>query len=247
MKDFLREYGRLAAIVAAAAFVLSFFVGLFSGNPFGTALLRAFLLAVVFAGIGVGLAFVVKKFLPELLEPSARSAVPPRKAEAERHSVDIVLPEESPVMAEDSGEPEELEDVESAESASPVEAVEQETAETVEAAEEVPAGTDEPRDPDLDGDLEAVSEPYIPPADSGGEEHPALKRQASGSVDSLDSLPDFGDLGTVGGAPKAGGAPSLSGGKFGRPSGAAQSIIGEERPESLAKAIRTVIKRDERG
>ena len=66
MKEFIRAYGKLAGLFAAAALVLSFLTGILARNPIGTVILRAVLLAVLFGGLGVGLQFVVKRFLPEL-------------------------------------------------------------------------------------------------------------------------------------------------------------------------------------
>ncbi len=94
MREFIRTYGKLAGLFAAAALVLSFLTGIVARNPIGTVILRAVLLAVLFGGLGVGLQFVVRRFLSQLSgQPDADSA-----GAAETGSrVDIVLPEENPL------------------------------------------------------------------------------------------------------------------------------------------------------
>jgi hypothetical protein len=108
VKDALREYGRTVAIFAAAGLVLSLLVGVLAGNPFGVIVLRALLFAVLFGGVGAGMQFVVRRFLPELAtaEPSADAPADGSPEDAETKSggstIDIVLPEE-PMPAEEAG------------------------------------------------------------------------------------------------------------------------------------------------
>jgi hypothetical protein len=257
VKDFVREYGRTAAIFAAAALALSFLVGIFAGNPFLTVIFRAILLAAAFAAIGVGFAFVVKRYLPELVSPPA--AAPAASGDAEGHSVDITLPEESPDSAVmEAEEPEEAESLDvgepaayrAAESAEEVEELESPSSGIRTSATE---GVDEVED--MAASVEPIEsmEPIVETAENpGGESHPALKRTALGGIDSLESLPDFGDLGNFTSPGKSASAhpapsPKTERVRPRRPAEAAQGNLAEEDPESLAKAIRTVIKRDERG
>jgi hypothetical protein len=110
VKDALREYGRTVAIFAAAGLVLSLLVGVLAGNPFGIILLRALVFAVLFGGVGAGMQFVVRRFLPGLsgTEPSADvspdGSVRPEDADAraEGSTIDIVLPEE-PMPSDEAG------------------------------------------------------------------------------------------------------------------------------------------------
>jgi len=110
VKDALREYGRTVAIFAAAGLVLSLLVGVLAGNPFGIIVLRALVFAVVFGGVGAGMQFVVRRFLPGLsgAEPSADAPSDgsvrseDADAKAEGSTIDIVLPEE-PMPAEEAG------------------------------------------------------------------------------------------------------------------------------------------------
>ena len=54
---------KLISLTSCVAFVLSFFVALFSGAGFLIALLRAVILAVIFGSLSIGIDFVDKKFL----------------------------------------------------------------------------------------------------------------------------------------------------------------------------------------
>ncbi len=101
----------LLIIAACAGFLLSFFVGVFSGNAFGDILFRALFFALVFTGIMYGILFLLAK----LLEDTAAENVE-QYPEGTGETVNIVLPEESlmpqetsaPVV-DDSGISEDLE------------------------------------------------------------------------------------------------------------------------------------------
>ena len=60
---------KLPVIAAAVGFVLSFLVGLFSGAAFPAFLFRAVAMAIFFAAVAALFILVVRKFLPELLNP----------------------------------------------------------------------------------------------------------------------------------------------------------------------------------
>ena len=67
----LRNIGwniRITLIAGGAAFLISLFSGLVSGNPFAVVFLRAVLFASVFAGLSFGSLFVLKKFVPEFFD-----------------------------------------------------------------------------------------------------------------------------------------------------------------------------------
>ena len=106
VKDFVRDVWKVAAACASGAFFLSLVIGLFAGNPFGVVFFRALLLAVLFAGLGAGLRFVVKAYLPGLVasapspagsdEGRSRAGMagqsgPDTSAEHRGAAVDIVL------------------------------------------------------------------------------------------------------------------------------------------------------------
>jgi len=224
MRDFIRTYGKLAGLFAAAAFVLSFVTGIAARNPVGTIILRAVLLSALFCGLGVGLQFVVRKFLPELT--GAPAAAPDEPAPGSRVNasgmgavVDIVLPEENPLEAGRAAGEAELEEA-------PEEDAEERTAvlqESVDGSplEETPVSV-EPAEPSLE----------------------SLKQ--SGSPGGLDALPDIGSLeasGPAPGRPRAG----RRAGTGASPGEAMRSRAIQEDPSTLARAVRTVLKREEKG
>ena len=99
VKDFVRDVWKIAAACASGAFLLSLVIGLIAGNPFGIAFFRALLFGILFAGLGVGLRFVVRAYLPELAAAgapagSADASTEPRAAGQRGTAVDIVLPED---------------------------------------------------------------------------------------------------------------------------------------------------------
>lgn len=59
----IRNLIRVAIVFAGVAFFFSFLMGLLAGASFGGLILRAFLFAVIFAGLGVGIYFIYNKFL----------------------------------------------------------------------------------------------------------------------------------------------------------------------------------------
>ena len=105
MKDFFREYWKSAAAGAAGSFLLSLLVGLVTRNPFGVVFGRALLLAVLFAGLGAALRYLVRTHLLELAGEGASAPAGGQDTRGDRRGerVDIVLPEESPLGGERYG------------------------------------------------------------------------------------------------------------------------------------------------
>ncbi len=68
---------KVPVIGAITGFVLSFLVGLLSGVAFPVVLLRAALMALVFAGLAFGGKFLIQQFVPELVAPSSVDASVP--------------------------------------------------------------------------------------------------------------------------------------------------------------------------
>jgi hypothetical protein len=234
MKEFIRSNGKVAGLFAAAALVLSFLTGILRGNPIGTVVLRAVLLAVVFGGLGIGLQLVVRRFLPELAGgASARPADAPPDGEDSGTAdgprvVDIVLPEENPILAGNRGV--------AAEPSGSSEVEELELQEDLgEASGLDPVGEALPTDAVGPGAGPAAAEPESVTATSG----PA-------GMSGLDALPDIGSLEPSG--PRQGRSrlarTSLSGAAADE---ARRSMAEDEDPSTLARAVRTVLKRDEKG
>ena len=212
MKDALREYGRTVAMFAAAGLVLSLLVGLLAGNPFGVILLRGILFAVAFGGVGAGMQYVVRRFLPELSgggtapgDGGDEAAVKPAGS-----TIDIVLPEELPST---EGAPEGRAEV----------------------LEELP-GTAESAGAAAVEELEgSESRP--------GTEAASAQQAAEPGRGRLDALPDIGPIGTGGGHARS---ATRFPGERAKPSDAARGVLEREDPASLARAVRTVLKREER-
>jgi hypothetical protein len=254
VKDFIREYGKVVGIFAAAAFVLSFLVGLFTGNPFGVVLLRAFLLAILSGALGLGFTFTVKKFLPELMGWERDSA--PAEAEPfEKHSVDIVLPEEDPFPRRPLVTPSEADsDVEEA-----AEVLSEGSSRAASEPEEIVSEPEELTEETLTENTTYREQDNGLP-EGGGELFPGessatdSKERGDKKHGGLDGLPEIDIAGALGGSGRhelEEHGPIPAGGKdrprARKPEDAAREFIGDEDPEILAKAIRTVMKRDERG
>jgi hypothetical protein len=222
VKDALREYGRTVAIFAAAGLVLSLLVGLLARNPFGVMVLRALLFAILFSGVGAGMQYVVRRFLPEIAgseaagpEGGGDAAVKP-----EGSTIDIVLPEE-PVPAAEAPEG------------------------RGETLEELP-GTGEAIGDTVVEELDGA-EPVPGPAPAPAPE-PAPRVVGRARIrDGLDGLPDIGSIGTGGDAARSNtrNATRFPGARA-KPSDATRDVLEREDPATLARAVRTVLKREER-
>jgi len=279
VNDIIRENGKTAAICAGAAFLLSLLVGLITRNPFGVVLLRAFLLAVLFAVLGGGVRLVIAKYLPDLLSGAAGPSAAPHDGEGRGSRVNIVLPEESglggggvgarpaasaaeerPVPYDEpsgSGEPT------SAEEAQALGELAGEIAEELPAEESAgyhggeSAGYGEGESAGYRSDESAgyrseaeEAGPEYEPVDEGeavGGGHAELGRSSA----TLDALPDISGIDTA--AEEQSAAPSsprtpwrADGGKE-TPADAMKGALSGQDPATLAKAIRTVLKKDEKG
>ncbi len=255
----MREYGKIAGLTAAGAFLLSLVIGLASGNPFGVALVRALLFALLFAGLAAGARHVVTKYLsePASVTPSDRG-----------QKIDITLPEENPVAPGRAG-------AYARESRAPEEKPQAlETgygdlaAEEIGSAEAPPLELEQPGSGDsmdVGGDSLDDELPPLTDDDSVGEEEAG---PAADSVEEAESVPEDGsvssaaegddplqgdaDLGRLPDISSLGG--SSSGARASPPPRAAQTpedamkgALGGRDPATLARAIRTVLKREEKG
>jgi hypothetical protein len=266
MKDFIRDYWKIAAAFAAGAFLLSLLVGLFTRNPFGVVILRALLLTVIFAGFGAGLRFVVRRYLPEI--GAGETAGADRgQPEGRGTKIDITLPEErpegmrgpresggrapgaaAPAGASRNG-PEadsEAEAVLQAETAALDELAE-------ELAEELPAASDSARAEDEETtagghDGQGGEAEELRPLGRSGQKTSKMTEADSEGEGNLDSLPDISNLEVAGeqgsGSPQ-GRSGRWSGGET--PEDSMRGAVSGQDPATIARAIRTVLKRDEKG
>jgi len=261
VRDFVKDAWRMAAACAAGAFVLSLLIGLIAANPFGIAFSRAFLFALLFGGLGAGLRAVLKSYFLQ-----AAGAAPPAGgpgAAARPGSVDIVLPEDEALQRQAfqrpgtegafadgaGGSSEETSAASDDEPAEVLEAPEEEEGSTAEARAlgELTAGLGDDLDP-VEG--APRSRPSFSPASAGsGEEgvesEDDLSFAGGGSAGDLDALPDIAQLeppqrsGPSARIPRAGSGAS--------PEDAVRNLLSNEDPSTLARAIRTALKKDEKG
>jgi hypothetical protein len=242
VREFIRESWKTASAFAAGAFLLSTLIGLVASNPFGVVILRAFLLGLFFAGLGAGLRWAVRTWLAEpaaasASEASAGVAVPAQDGRGSR--VDITLGEDpdSGRAGADSGrgaagagedEPTAPRDDSAAQAeAAALGELSQELGEDPSATEEEAAGVEE-----MDGD----SPPDLPA--------PKGTRETRGRVDSLPdiSLQDEPPARPVSRARRT--RPETPGEAL---RDAVRDNVARQDPATLARALRTVLKKDEKG
>ena len=82
---------KVSAIAAIAAFLLSLLIGVIGGVSFGALLLRAIMAGVIFGAGAVGISVVIDRYLPELRTGSGSADV-----ERTSGSVDIVVEGDEP-------------------------------------------------------------------------------------------------------------------------------------------------------
>jgi hypothetical protein len=276
VKDFVREYGKIAAIFAAGAFLLSLLIGLVSRNPFGAALLRALLLALLFGGLGAGVRFAVKTYLPEL---AGATGAAPAGAEQETKDgrggrVDITLDDEKPPTRQRTrpGEGSSLADsplaafaqgsedegAEGADAGAPVDAAVMDSlAEELE--EELPGAAEGRGNATGDGGISLGDEESTGTgggissagslADPEGRHDTGARggsrRGRRGSDADADSLPDISNLEIL--TDRGAGGSGAPGAVEETPEDAMRGAVSGQDPATLARAIRTVLKRDEKG
>ncbi|MBA7658685.1 hypothetical protein ES703_66644 [subsurface metagenome] len=208
---------------ALFAALISLISGILGGNPFGIILLRVFISAVFLGAIGAGAGMAVKRYLPELSE-----GIEAQKYNKEGVDIvideDIAIPEENPYdLSKPLQEAEGLEGYHDAE-ASPEEAVQE--------LEEVDLG----RVQEIDGEPEEPAITMSPEAVEELEEEPVKEELRQNSTE---ALPDIDDL-------ESDAFSSTS-----EPGSFAQtqvdSIMDQQNPAVLAKAVRTFLKKDEEG
>lgn len=255
MKDFFKEYWKIAAGCAAGAFLLSFLIGLISRNPFAIVLLRAVLLALLFAGLGIGLRYVVRRYLPEV---NVGEKPAPDTAERGKR-VDITLPEEDGVTGQQVRAEGQQNRAERSSSPAGLSDAEREAAEQAEAqalgdiaqdlGEDIgPADVDEAESVSALGEEEQDVPAEYTESDSGAESVATLDAGRSRDED-LDSLPDISalepdpDLGPRESAAR----PTRRGNGGDRPQDAMKGALSGQDPATLARAIRTVLSKDEKG
>lgn len=213
----------------AAAAVLSLLTGIISGVSFGTFLIRALMWGVIFCGVGTGISYLISKYLPELFSlPSSEGK------DAARPKIDIVLPDENPHTGREIDREESLDDADFA---------------RTEPVEELGGYDDDGESPPATGDnlveeVEELEGPLGRPrqrsagssdeGEDGAEELPDLEGDtddfsATGERSALRSN-DISDISSISGR-----------------SGKVDVLGLQTDSEELAQAIRTALKKDQKG
>ena len=237
---------KFSAYFAASAFVIALLTGALAGVGFGSLLVRAVLGAIVFAALGYGVYIVISTRLPELLSAGA-ATTSASQADGYGRNVDIVVDDDGEDDSLGDGEDDELPAAEqAAQAVSPGDLEDDgEPGDLEEVAEDAESAAG-------DGDelVEEVEEVAAPAAGGAPSDSEAATKNGTKDVDenSVDTLPDIGGFAGDFESEGTEGAEVVeeddSDGGFGGSSRAqAQGI--EQDPEVIAKALKTVIKRDE--
>jgi hypothetical protein len=255
VREFFKDVWKIAAGCAAGAFVLSLLIGLIAGNPFGIAFSRALFLALLFAALGAGLRAVVRAYLPELSAGAAPAADGPG---ARSGSVDIVVPDDEALRRQayqGGGRPAPDAQGGAAEPGEELVAVGEEGPAGADAgpAEELPEELAEELPPqERSGESAALAGEEVSEAEVVEESWSADDLLSEPATADLDALPDIEDLeppAAPAGRPPAARRPSrLPPPRVGEtPEEAMRSFLGSQDPATLARAIRTSLKKDEKG
>jgi len=232
---------RASAFAGLGAFILSCLIALFSRVPFGVLLVRALLSGLAFGAFVYGAIAVFQRFMPELLDGTA---VKEQDASMLGSVVDIVVP---------GGE------YEPAGSGQTVDSVYGGTAVSPEQGEKAGIATEELEREvgDLRTDSLVTSDPVEFEQPGAETERPgtAMAARPPAGLDELDTLPDLeGFSDSFSSAPSGGfgesGGPEDGGSG---PMGVSDTMPTAGSPDSgqdpavLAKAVQTLLRRDQKG
>jgi hypothetical protein len=215
---------KIPAIFAGIGALISLIAGIVGGIPFGLVLVRMLFSVLAAGAVGLSIQYVLRRYLPELGGRTAAESSP---------AVDIVIEDDLAFGGPDRDSKDE-------QVASPLAAVEPQPVE-----EPLPESGLELEAPlEADSLVEEAVEPL--PESSGEEESGPLEMlpdadESMFQEGSLDSLPDIG-----GAAPPT---PARRAGTFRGELAEAQvdSLFKGQDPASLAKAVRTFLKKDQGG
>lgn len=200
-------------------------------------MLRALLLGLAFAALTFGIFLLLRKFLPELLDGSN-----PR-AETDGQSgslVDILVQDGEGELAGFSPA--------SAPGASPSDGLVRD--DPILAREAISAGAAEADDgemEELEREVEDIRSEALLPSDAPGSSGPSMPARPSVALDELDVLPDLDSMSDSFAAEAVSGLGAEDGyDPAGHASSAAGSGGGAD-PAALAKAVQTLLRRDQKG
>jgi len=237
---------RIVGISAAAAFVISLFSGIIGGVGFLTILLRAVLGAVIFAILTGGMYIVLERMIPELFESDMESTGEEDTEDASTTggNVDITLGEDAKPLA---GAAENREqppaDFAAEAGADDEEGGEDFVEELAEEDSRTPAAAGPSGIAASGGDGSTGGEEDDAPAAPASED--TEEAPGAGEVDSLPDLEDFADSFEGVAASQEEGS---SGGGLGGASSTGVDVMGDHHDsETVVKAVRTFMKKDQEG
>jgi hypothetical protein len=229
---------RASLVAAAAAIALSALIGFIAGVALVALLVRALVFGAVAGGACYGCIALIKNMLPEVLEPQRAARETLDRAESEEaHAVDIVLPgdEAAPEYLRGGEEPPQR-DAASRDAAS-------------EDFSPMPGdGSAIEEESLLDGVIgkEAEGAAAMPSAHRASDPGVPSSRQLFDELDVLPDLDGFTDSFTASEF-ASGGAPSSEALRSGPSSSTGAGRDGMSDPAALAQAVRTILKRDQKG
>lgn len=229
------------AVSALLAFIIVVVTAGISGVPFGVLLFRAVLGALIFGAGALGVQYLVAKFLPELVE-SGDGVDSSNGAPEAGGSVDIVISDDDDELEEEVDETEASDGPPEFEPGMPAATApdDGEFAASGQDTGDVPADDGEPL-VEVVEEAELENEPASEP-DSEAETASAPEAEsepeevAVAGNESVDTLPDVGEFTDSFMADAAQEEP---------PQDTARTTDDGQDPESIAKAIRTLMKREE--
>jgi hypothetical protein len=214
---------RLILAFAAFAFVISLLVGLLGGIPFGLILLRTLIGTAFFALLGAGASWVIRRYIPELLEVVTNER---REAAATGDEVDIVLPAENPHIAAEGAEGSDDAGDEAVALGS-LAGIEEESATEGEAGPESSNGL-----------AQGPAAPTGVVTDAGIVEAEGESEETGDTLDDLDVMPSLDSL--------EGEFAQSAGEQEGSKDATKTNVMGQD-PETAAKAIQTWLRKDKKG
>ena len=246
---------KVIAGVAGAGAVLSLLLGIAAANPFGVILLRMLLCGLGAGGVAYGLSLVLERFLPELGREPAGEATPEAGGR-----LNIVIPAENPHVSQGMDLSPELEAP--TEDAVPADLTseypEDETLSeqggllggAVEIADEGGGPGQVSEAGALAEDVEDLGYPEEVPAEPAS---PSAEAASAVEVDTLDAglgaAEPLAEAATEPDLDEETPSPRVEKRRRGaRPDGGADAMdMAREDPENVARAVRTMLKRDQEG
>jgi hypothetical protein len=229
---------QIAVGVGTSALLLSVLSGVLGGVGFGAILVRALLAGTIFAALGIGIEFVVRRFLPELLDADSLpdmgshvNIVVDEQDDQAPKGQDEVQVGKTADSADKEPQAGGSEQTESEDSWDDLENPEDSLVQEVQEARREDGATAERQE---QSESETESEPVKESGESNAADTPPLAAD-----DEVDELPDVGKFAE---AFASDGTPDSTQ-DLGSPASDAAKSNGQD-PEMIAKALQTMLKRE---